>query len=334
MTNTAIRLSNIYKQYRTLAHQSGIKAWLKNIYKPSYVYHEVLSDISLSIEHGEAVGLIGPNGAGKSSLIKILCGIQQPTKGNVEVLGLRPAIHNSELLKKLGVIFGHKTSLWWDLPVIDSFDAYQKIYCIPEAVYKRNLQDLVTTLNLSDVITRTARHLSLGERVKCELAIVFMHDPRLVFLDEPTVGLDIESKQDIRRYINKKREQKNTTILITSHDYGDIETCCDRIIVMERGAISLLALTKDLISSRSNQATIKVTPRSTTFTNQDALAISNIVEKFSTIKIVEDDHWRKLLLCDTAFAGQAFQQLSEVDSLTVSTSTMTLEQKMLYNFIQ
>lgn len=217
-----IELTNIDKRYFLAKESCGVTEWFKQLIKPEYNSFQALSEVSFSVPKGAAVGFIGPNGAGKSSLIKILCGIQKPTSGSVRVLGHDPALREKEFLSQIGVVFGHKTSLWWDLPVKNSFETFKEIYRIGDADYYERHSELTDALNLGNILLKPVRNLSLGERVKCELTLNLLHAPKLIFLDEPTVGLDVTSKFEIRRYLNYKRKNTGLSVFLTSHDLGDI----------------------------------------------------------------------------------------------------------------
>ena len=185
------------------------------------------------------VGYIGPNGAGKSSTIKILSGILTPEEGICLVDGLIPWKNRIEYVRNIGVVFGQRSQLWWDVPVLDSFELLREIYRIPESTYRRNLEQLTNMLDLSQLLKTPVRQLSLGQRMRCEIAASLLHDPRILFLDEPTIGLDAVSKLAVRDFIRKLNQDKNTTVILTTHDMQDIEALTDRIILIGKGKILL-----------------------------------------------------------------------------------------------
>jgi len=254
-----INASAVSKDYFLSKESDSVLQWMRRIVRPEYDKYKCLDNINFSLQAGEALGFIGPNGAGKSSLIKILCGIQKPTSGSVRVLGYDPSKRDKNFLKKIGVVFGHKTSLWWDLPVKTGLETYRKIYQVSEVDFKRRMTELVEALNLSTVLNKPVRNLSLGERVKCELALSLIHAPELIFLDEPTVGLDVTSKYEIRKYLNYKRETDNLAIFLTSHDLGDIEFCCEQAIILDRGCIRFDGTLKALSHKLSHTLQLTVT---------------------------------------------------------------------------
>ena len=231
----AIRADDVSKTYRTKVGLPGVSGALRNLLSPNYASVEALKQISFELEYGQCLGFVGGNGAGKSTLTKILTGIQQPTSGIVDVLGEYPQARSRAFLKQIGVVFGHKTSLWWDLPVRESLLDVQAMYGVGQRQYAENMEFLVEGLHLGAILDRPVRELSLGERVKTELAAQLIHDPRVLFLDEPTVGLDIQSKASLRMMLCQWKESKNTAIFLTSHDTADIDACCDQIMIVHSG---------------------------------------------------------------------------------------------------
>jgi ABC-2 type transport system ATP-binding protein len=196
---------------------------------------EALKDVSLNIIEGEIRGLIGPNGAGKSTLIKIISGILYPSTGEVNVMGFVPWLDRERYVKNIGVLFGQKSQLWWDLPPIDTFALHRKLYNIPEDTFKDNVDYFIELLKIDEVVTKPVRQLSLGERMKCEFICALLHEPKLVYLDEPTIGLDILSKTSIRQFIKKVNKEKGTTFIITTHDISDIEDLCSKVCIINKG---------------------------------------------------------------------------------------------------
>ncbi len=199
--------------------------------------HEVraVQDLSFQIGAGEMVGYIGPNGAGKSTTIKMLTGILVPTAGHLRVAGLEPSRARTELARRIGVVFGQRTTLWWDLPLRDSFELLRKIYRIPTARYDANLAEFVELLDLGDLLATPVRQLSLGQRMRGDITAALLHDPEMLYLDEPTIGLDVVSKGRLREFLRTLNAERGTTLLLTTHDLQDIEALCDRVIVIDRG---------------------------------------------------------------------------------------------------
>ena len=234
-----ITLEHVRKTYKVSKRDAGFSSAFKALFHKEYEYIHALNDVSFTILDGEMVGYIGPNGAGKSSTIKILSGILTPEEGICLVDGLIPWKNRIEYVRNIGVVFGQRSQLWWDVPVLDSFELLREIYRIPESTYRRNLEQLTNMLDLSQLLKTPVRQLSLGQRMRCEIAASLLHDPRILFLDEPTIGLDAVSKLAVRDFIRKLNQDKNTTVILTTHDMQDIEALTDRIILIGKGKILL-----------------------------------------------------------------------------------------------
>lgn len=225
----SIVVDHLSKIYRVVKH--------KSIFKTRFEQKVALDNISFQIDQGDSVAYIGPNGSGKSTTIKLLTGLLTPTFGKVTVNGLEPYKKRKENAMNIGFVFGQRTQLWWDLPITESFDLLKEIYRIPNAVYKRNLEILVTLLDLQGFSEVPVRQLSLGQRMRAEVACAFLHRPRIVYLDEPTIGIDIVTKAKIRDFLRDINKEEKTTIILTSHDIDDIETVCKRLILIDKGHI-------------------------------------------------------------------------------------------------
>ena len=237
MSQIAVSIQNVVKTYRIKKQSEGFFSLFRDTINPCYVKQQALDDVSFEIAKGQCLGYLGPNGAGKSTLIKLLCGLLQPNSGKVEVLGYQPFRKERDFLYKIGVVFGHKSSLWWDLPVIESFQSSRIMYDISLTRFHANLERMSNAFDLKNILHKPARVLSLGERVKSEVAMNLLHDPKILFLDEPTVGLDVKSKAELRSYIKKETKKQGLTVFMASHDMGDIEACCDQVIITNRGRI-------------------------------------------------------------------------------------------------
>ncbi len=232
-----IEVTNLKKTYLVAKRQSGIIAALKSLIFRDYEVVTAINNLSFNIAQGELVGYIGPNGAGKSTTIKILSGILVPDSGTCKVGGLIPWKKRRSHVQRLGVVFGQRTQLWWDLPVIESFDLLRDIYSVAKQEYKRNKNRLIELLDLSAILDTPVRQLSLGQRMRCDLAASLIHSPEILFLDEPTIGLDAVAKLAIRDFIKKLNQEQNTTIILTTHDMDDIEALCQRIMIIGNGEI-------------------------------------------------------------------------------------------------
>lgn len=232
-----IEMEHISKTFQVSRRNAGFSEALKALFHRQYECIKALDDISFRIEDGEMVGYIGPNGAGKSSTIKVLSGILTPEQGNCSINGRIPWKDRTAHVRDIGVVFGQRTQLWWDVPIIDSFELLRDIYQITPQLYKHNLEELVTLLHLEQIIRTPARQLSLGQRMRCEIAASLLHSPKILFLDEPTIGLDAVSKIAVRDFILEQNRTHKTTVILTTHDMQDIETLTKRIILIGKGKI-------------------------------------------------------------------------------------------------
>ncbi len=234
-----IEVSHLCKTFRVARRDSGFSKAVKALFRREYTEIHALDDVSFSIGEGEMVGYIGPNGAGKSSTIKILSGILNPDSGECIVNGRVPWRDRTKHVKDIGVVFGQRTQLWWDVPVIDSFELLKEIYAVPEEVYRKNRDELTELLDLSQLLRTPARQLSLGQRMRCEIAASLLHSPKILFLDEPTIGLDAVSKLAVRDFIKAQNREHKTTVILTTHDMQDIEALASRVILIGKGKILL-----------------------------------------------------------------------------------------------
>ena len=233
----SIEVKNLYKIYKISQRQEGFTGMVKYLFHPQYKEKEAVKGISFSIQQGECVAFLGANGAGKSTTIKMLTGIMKPTDGKISVMGNDPFRERIRNAGKIGVVFGQKTQLWWDIPVKDSFELLHSIYEIPDNVYEENLDLFKKILELEEFMDQPARKLSLGQRVRADIAAALLHDPPVLFLDEPTIGLDVAVKQKVYQFLQYINKEKKTTILLTSHDLKDMEWLCRRLIILEKGEI-------------------------------------------------------------------------------------------------
>jgi len=232
-----IEIDNLNKVYKVNKRKKGLLGFLSDIILSETTSVHAVRDVSLRIEPGETVGFIGPNGAGKSSTIKMLTGILVPTSGMVVVLGVEPSRQRKANAWNIGVVFGQRTQLHWDLPAVDSFGLLRHIYKIDEAKYRRNIEIFNDLLCLHEFSHIPVRNMSLGQRMRADIAAALLHEPPVVYLDEPTIGLDLMAKQNIRSFIKTINEEKNTTILFSTHDMQDVEKICRRIVVIDHGRI-------------------------------------------------------------------------------------------------
>ena len=230
-----IQFENISKSFKVSKRPEGFGASVKQFFKKDTTIVEALKDVSFDIQRGELVGYIGPNGAGKSTTVKIMSGILTPSEGLCRINGRIPWKDRKAHVADIGVVFGQRSQLWWDVPVADSFALLRDIYRIDEAAYGEMLGDLTEALELGDFLEVPVRQLSLGQRMRCELAASLLHNPSVLFLDEPTIGLDAVSKTAVRTFIRRINEKYKTTVILTTHDMDDIEALCSRVIVIGKG---------------------------------------------------------------------------------------------------
>ena len=230
-------MEHVCKSYKIAKRNAGFGEACKALFHREYEIIHALNDVSFTIRDGEMVGYIGPNGAGKSSTIKILSGILTPDSGTVLVDGRVPHKNRIDHVREIGVVFGQRSQLWWDVPVIDSFSLLKDIYSISDICYQQSLEELTTLLNLSELLRSPARQLSLGQRMRCEIAASLLHRPRILFLDEPTIGLDAVSKLAVRDFILRQNQTHKTTVILTTHDMQDIESLTSRILLIGKGQI-------------------------------------------------------------------------------------------------
>jgi len=235
----AIEVKGLSKTFKTKTKEKGFKGSLKSIFKPIYKDKKAVNNIDFSVEKGEVLAFIGPNGAGKSTTIKMLTGILFPTSGEVSVMGISPQKQRKELAYKIGTVFGQKEQLWIHLTPYDNFKFFGAIYDIPESVVEKRIEEYKNIFELDAFMNTPVRGLSLGQRMICEIVASLIHEPEILFLDEPTIGLDPVVKEKIRVFIKRLNKEKKTTIFLTSHDVGDIEKLCKRVIIVNDGEIVL-----------------------------------------------------------------------------------------------
>jgi ABC-2 type transport system ATP-binding protein len=232
-----ITVKNLQKHFRINKHHRGLLGTFRNLVEREVQVVRAVDGISFSVAEGELVGYLGPNGAGKSTTIKMLTGLLVPSGGVVEVNGLVPWRERERYVARIGVVFGQRTTLWWDLPVVESLDLLQHIYRIPKDRFRRNLAEFREVLELDPFLNSPVRSLSLGQRMRADLCAAMLHDPDLLFLDEPTIGLDVVAKERIRQFIAHINRARRTTVLLTTHDLADVEKLCDRVMIIDQGRL-------------------------------------------------------------------------------------------------
>lgn len=232
-----IEVKKLCKTFKKPLREEGLKGMIKALFSRKYEEIKAVDDISFEIEEGEIVGYIGANGAGKSTTIKMMCGILNPTSGEIAVDGLNFDKNRQQINKNMGVVFGQKTQLWWDIPLIETFKILKSIYEVPDDEYKERFEYLCELLDLDSFITQPVRSLSLGQRMRADFAAALIHSPKIVYLDEPTIGLDVLVKDKIRGAIKELNKKYHTTVILTTHDMKDIEELCNRIIIIDKGKL-------------------------------------------------------------------------------------------------
>ncbi|MBN2117622.1 MAG: ATP-binding cassette domain-containing protein [Anaerolineales bacterium] len=232
-----IHIKDLTKHFKILNRREGLSGAFRDLFSGNYRTVEAVAGVSFDIEAGEIVGYIGPNGAGKSTTIKMMTGILKPTGGMLQVNGLMPYDNRIRQAQIMGVVFGQRTQLWWDLPVIESFKILKEIYKVDQKMFDRHMDMFNELVGLKALYSQQVRTLSLGQRMLCDISASFLHNPQVVFLDEPTIGLDISIKAKIRSVIKELNREHNTTIILTTHDLGDVEALCQRIIIIDKGKI-------------------------------------------------------------------------------------------------
>jgi ABC-2 type transport system ATP-binding protein len=237
MTETVVQVERLCKHFRVLNRREGLWGAMRDLFSGDYKTVRAVDDISFDIRAGEIVGYIGPNGAGKSTTIKMMTGVLKPSAGELLVNGNAPYANRQRNARNIGVVFGQRTQLWWDLPVVESFKILKEIYRVDDETYKEHLGLFDDLVNLQALYATPVRNLSLGQRMLCDITASFLHNPRIVFLDEPSIGLDVSIKNKIRSVIKELNRTQRTTIILTTHDLGDVEALCQRIIIIDRGKI-------------------------------------------------------------------------------------------------
>lgn len=271
-----IEMKNVTKTFKTLNRHEGLNGSIRDLFSRDYKYLNAVDNVSLTVPEGEIAGYLGPNGAGKSTTIKMMTGILEPTSGEIIVNGLVPYKNRMQNAQNIGVVFGQRSQLWWSLPVIESFKLLKEIYRIDTAVYKANLEMFNEIVDISHLYMKPVRQMSLGQRTLCDIVASFLHDPKIVFLDEPTIGLDISMKSKIRDIIHKINEIKGTTIILTTHDIGDVEALCRRAVIIDKGKMVF---------------------------DNDFDHLKSMFGKYRTLKLARDNAAEKVIAAATGFGG-------------------------------
>jgi ABC-2 type transport system ATP-binding protein len=281
-----IKVSNLNKTFKVKTKEEGLRGSFKSMFSPSYREIKAVNNISFEVEKGEILAFIGPNGAGKSTTIKMMTGILYPSSGDIEVLGMNPAKKRKELSYKIGTVFGQKSQLWFHLPPLDSFQLLGNIYEMDKLKLQKRISLLKEIFEIGDLMDVPVRKLSLGQRIRCEIAASILHEPEIIFLDEPTIGLDVVVKQKIRELILQLNKEEKTTIFLTSHDSGDIEQLCKRAIIINHGEVVLNETIKSLKHDYLNKKIIQI--KYNEIVNLENCNVDIIKNKGNAIKVQVD----------------------------------------------
>ena len=233
--SSIIEIKNVTKEFKVLNRREGLSGSLKDLFSRNYKIVRAVDNISMRIEQGEIVGYLGPNGAGKSTTIKMMTGVLEPSSGEILVNGIVPYQNRSKNAQEIGVVFGQRTQLWWALPLVESFRILKDIYQIADADYEAMLKLYSSLVDIEPLLHKPVRQMSLGQRTLSDILAAFLHNPKIVFLDEPTIGLDVSMKAKIRTLIHALNKEKNTTVILTTHDMGDVDALCQRIVIIDKG---------------------------------------------------------------------------------------------------
>jgi ABC-2 type transport system ATP-binding protein len=320
-----IEVSNLTKSFRVRKREAGFKNAVRALISRDYEQIQALRGISFRINDGEMVGYIGPNGAGKSTTIKIMCGILTPDGGECIIGGRIPWKERTKHVRNIGVVFGQRSQLWWDVPVIDSFELLRDIYKVDHSLYRKTLDELTQLLNLSDLLKTPTRNLSLGQRMRCEVAASLIHNPGILFLDEPTIGLDAVSKIAVREFIKERNRSAGTTVILTTHDMQDIEALTERILLIGRGRILLDGNMRELRQrfSRHKKITVEYAGGSLSCVGLSAV---------DGITVREDGKGRALIILDSNLltVSEAISMLSKtVDIRDISVQGAAAEEMVV-----
>lgn len=315
-----IELKSINKSFKVARRNAGFNEAVKALFQKEYEIITALKDVSFTIGDGEMVGYIGPNGAGKSSTIKIMSGILVPDSGKCVINGRTPWKDRIDHVSDIGVVFGQRSQLWWDVPVIDSFELIKDIYKVPDRIYKNNLDELITMLNINTIIKTPARQLSLGQRMRCEIAASLLHNPKILFLDEPTIGLDAVSKIAVREFIKNINRGRKTTVILTTHDMQDIEALTERIILIGKGQILLDGALAELKKRHSDKKTLTVDYSGDGFSLLEGMHLLQGIEGHTTVVVNTDE----------LSVSSAISHISrQVEILDISVSGATAEEMVV-----
>jgi len=286
-----IEIKNVTKEFKVLNRREGLMGSLKDLFSRNYKTVRAVDNISMTVGQGEIVGYLGPNGAGKSTTIKMMTGVLEPTSGEILVGGSIPYKNRTKNAQEIGVVFGQRSQLWWALPLVESFRILRDIYQIPEQNYKDMLELYQSLVDIEPLLHKPVRQMSLGQRTLSDILAAFLHDPKIVFLDEPTIGLDVSMKAKIRTLIHALNREKKTTVILTTHDMGDVDALCQRIVIIDKGKMLYDNDIEHLKSFFGSYRTLKVR------VDGDLKEQSEVIEgELPDMKVSADDEWISVLV--------------------------------------
>ena len=286
-----IELKNVVKEFKVLNRREGLMGSLKDLFSRDYKIVRAVDDISMSIGQGEIVGYLGPNGAGKSTTIKMMTGVLEPTSGEILVGGNVPYKNRAKNSQEIGVVFGQRSQLWWSLPLVESFKLLKDIYQITDKDYSSILDFYRSLVDIEPLLHKPVRQMSLGQRTLSDILAAFLHDPKIVFLDEPTIGLDVSMKAKIRTLIHALNKEKKTTVILTTHDMGDVDALCQRIVIIDKGKMLYDNDIAHLKSFFGSYRTLKIRVDGDLKERADA-----IQKEYPCLSVSSDDEWISLLV--------------------------------------
>ncbi|MBR6210866.1 MAG: ATP-binding cassette domain-containing protein [Clostridiales bacterium] len=300
MSNEAVVMKNVCKDFKVLNRREGLKGSIQDLFSRDYKTVSAVKDVTLTVNRGEIIGYLGPNGAGKSTTIKMMTGVLEPTSGELLVNGKVPYKNRTENCENIGVVFGQRSQLWWSLPLIESFKLLRDLYMVPEKDYEEMIELYRSLVDIEPILHKPVRQMSLGQRTLSDILAAFLHNPAIVFLDEPTIGLDVSMKAKIRELILGLNKEKNTTVILTTHDMGDVDALCRRIIIIDEG---------------------------TKIYDNDIEHLKNYFGSYRTLKIRRtDDTWEEYLIdekttdvMDVIMEKQKEKKIKDVKILEIST---------------
>lgn len=288
-----IEIKNVTKEFKVLNRREGLMGSLKDLFSRDYKTVRAVDNISMTIEQGEIVGYLGPNGAGKSTTIKMMTGVLEPTSGQITVNGNLPYKDRTKNAQEIGVVFGQRSQLWWSLPLIESFKILKDIYQIPDMNYNSMIEFYKSLVDIEQLLHKPVRQMSLGQRTLSDILAAFLHDPKIVFLDEPTIGLDVSMKNKIRTLIHALNMEKNTTVILTTHDMGDVDALCRRIVIIDKGKMLYDNDIDHLKGFFGSYRTLKIRPDGDIKVCSEAMKTELAAH---SVSVTADDEWISVLV--------------------------------------